>query len=168
MNKKIAIILLFVLLPVLASAQLKSQAEGLDMKKILKYGINPIGLFSNSFIDPNKFQMTQSYSMSVGSFGGQSMSQAMYLNTMSYQISNPLSFSLQWGYLMNQPLGGGNKSIGFNPSFPSNGGFFISGAQLKYTPSENTELKIEFRQMPYNPYYYNYGNPFYFRNDRDF
>ena len=136
MKKQLSILFIIFCLPLLTSAQLKSQADGLDMKKILRYGMNPIGIFSKSLLDPDKFQMTQSYTMSMGSFGGQSIGQAMYLNTMSYQISNPLSISLQWGYLMNQPLGGDKKTVGFQPYLPSNGGFFISGAQLKYTPME--------------------------------
>lgn len=172
MIKKLTLVFLLVSVPLVASAQLKSQANGLDMRKILQFGVNPIGVFSKSFLDPEKFHMSQSYSFSVGSFGGSSMNQAMYLNTMSYQISNPLSVSMQWGYMMNQPLGGGeNKALGFNYGLPFNNGFFISGAQLKYQPSENTVLKIEFRQMPYNPYYYNSyytGSLFNFREDREF
>jgi hypothetical protein len=171
--KKTTLVLLLVCVPLVASAQLKSQENGLDMRKLLQFGVNPIGVFSNSFLDPDKFHMSQSYSFGVSSFGGSSMNQAMYLNTMSYQISNPLSVSLQWGYMMNQSMGGGeNKAFGFNNGLPFNNGFFISGAQLRYTPSENTELRIEFRQMPYNPYSYNpysnYGSPFNFREDREF
>ncbi len=150
--RKITTTLLLILLPVFASAQLKSQESGLDISKILRYGINPIGIFSGSFLNPDKFHMSQSYSYTMSSFGGASIGQAMYLNTMSYQISNPLSVSLQWGYLMNQ-TSGGDKAMGFNSGLPFNNGLFISGAQLKYNPSPNTEFKIEFRQLPYNPYY---------------
>lgn len=158
MYKKAIAGLLLILLPSFVSAQLKSHEKGLDMRKVLKYGLNPIGLVSGSLLDSDKFNMSQSYRVSVGSFGGHSYSQAMYLNTMSYQISNPLSFKLQWGYLMNQPFGGNNKALGFNQGLPFNNGFFISGAQIKYQPSENTELKLEFRQVP-SRYYY--GIPYY-------
>ncbi len=156
MLKKTVVVVFLLLIPVFTFAQLKSQSNGIDLRTILRYGAKPIGLFSNALLDPNKFSMSQSYSMTMTGFGGNAIGQAVYLNTMSYQISNPLSFKLQWGYLMNQPLGGGEKNaMGFNTGLPFNNGFFISGAQLKYKPWENTELKLEFRQMPYryNPYY---------------
>ena len=152
MFRKIITTLLLILLPVLVSAQLKSQEKGLDISKILRYGINPVGIFSGSFLNPDKFHMSQSYSYSMSTFGGNSMGQAMYLNTMSYQFSDPLSFTLQWGYTMNQSLGE-NKALGFNQNLPFNNGLFISGAQLKYKLSQNSEFKIEFSRVPYNSYY---------------
>jgi len=153
MNKRILIIGLFLLLPVLASAQLKSQANGLDMRTILRYGTNPIGWVASPLLNPERFHMTQSYSFSVGSLGGSAFSQAMYLNTMHYQISDPLTLSLQWGFMMNRPLGGQDKLGLMNSPFFRNG-FFFSGAQLRYTPTKNTQLMLEIRQNPYNYYLY--------------
>lgn len=152
MFRKIIVTLLLILLPVLVSAQLKSQEKGVEISKILRYGISPVGLFSGSFLNSDKFHMSQSYSYSMSTFGGNSMGQAMYLNTMSYQFSDPLSFTLQWGYTMNQSFGE-NKALGFNRNLPFSNGLFISGAQLKYKPTKNSELKIEFSRVPYNSYY---------------
>jgi len=157
MMRKMITLVLMVLGPTFAVAQLKNNVNGLDIRNVLRYGLNPVGMISGSLLDPNKFHMTQSYIMSVGSLGGQSISQAMYLNTMSYQITNPLCFTLQWGYLMNQPFG--SQAAGLNNALPFKDGFFISGAQLQYKPSTNTEIKLEFRQVPYDSYYYR--NPYY-------
>lgn len=157
MVKKSVCILLLVFLPSLASGQLKSQ-NGVDLQTVLRYGLNPIGLVSGSLLDPNRFHISQSYSISFMNFGSQSISQAMYLNTMTYQISTPLSFSLQWGLMMNKNLGTGG--LGIQSNSPFNNGLFISGAQLRYAPSANTEFKLELRQYP-NQYFY--GTPFHGR-----
>lgn len=149
--KKAIVFLIFMSLPVVTSAQLKSQESSLDMRKILRYGMNPIGIFTGSFLNPEKFHMSQSYSIIMSNYAGQTIGQAMYLNTMRYQISTPLSFTMQWGYLMSQPLGSA-RGLGFNQGLPFNHGFFISGAQLKYTPTKNTEFKLEFNRLPYNYY----------------
>ena len=50
MLKKITVVVLLLLIPVFVFAQLKSQSNGVDLQKILKYGTNPIGLFSNSLL----------------------------------------------------------------------------------------------------------------------
>ena len=156
--KKFVYLLLLLLLPMMASAQLKSK-DGIDVKDVLHYGLNPIGLISGSIFNPDRFHMTQSYSVSFMNYGNNSLSRTMYLNTMTYQISNPLSVSLQWGIQMNNNLSSNNK-LGLQPNLPFNNGLFISGAQLKYAPSENTEFKLELRQYPGS---YLYGMPYIFR-----
>ncbi len=156
--KKVLLITVLLFLPALTAAQLKSQASGLNMAQILRSGTNSIGLLSGAFLSPDRFQMTQSYSISMGSMGGHSFTQAMYLNTMNYKISDPLSLSLQWGVMMNGLPGMGG--LGLNNELPFKNGFFISGAQLKYTPTPNTELKIEFRRNPYGYWGRPYGQIF--------
>jgi|Deesub1362B_J571_1020462.scaffolds.fasta_scaffold01565_8 hypothetical protein len=152
MRKKIIVVGLFLLLPVMASAQLKSQATGLDMRTVLRFGMNPIALISSPLLNSDRFHMSQSYSFVIGSFGGSAYTQAVYLNTMSYRISDPLTLSVQWGIMMNRPLG--DPKLGTSPNLFFRNGLFFSGAQLKYTPSANTQLFLEVRRVPYNYYLY--------------
>jgi len=96
--------------------------------------------------DPSKIKMDQSYTLSVGTFGAQSITQGMYLNTLSYQFTTPLSMKVQWGF-MHQPFGMNDLASQF----------FISGAELKYQPFKNTSFRLQFRQYPrgyYSPYDY--------------
>jgi len=133
--------------------QLKNQDKPIQIKQEL---IRPsqdkfLGL---SIFDPSKFSMQHSFSMSYFSLGGKGVSQGLYLNTMTYQISSPLLLRLQWG-IQNFPY---NSLAKNNPAFQ--GGFFLSGAELQYKPSDKLEMKLQFNSMPgyYNSYMYD--NPF--------
>jgi len=149
MNKKIFLILLIaIILPSLLTAQLKRQDNPVEIKKELLQPSNQYLGFS--LIDPSRLTMSHSVSMSHFSMGGRGLSQTMYLNTLQYQIANPLMLKVQWG-IQNYPYNSFSKD---NPAFQN--GFFLSGAELKYQPNDKFEMKLQYRSMPgmYNPYYY--------------
>ncbi len=98
----VLLMLMLVLLPVLAFGQLKEQLQPQSFSQLLT---RPQGLVGLIGLNPKRFSMQQSYSLSYTSLGGQNFSQGVYLNTMSYQVADPLQVSLQWG-VMNQPLRG--------------------------------------------------------------
>ena len=155
MKKILPIILLVALLgsyPVFG--QLKNQDKPIQIKQELMRPIQDrfLGL---SIFDPSKFSMQHSFSMSYFSLGGRGVSQGLYLNTMTYQVSSPLLLKLQWG-IQNFPY---NSLAKNNPAFQ--GGFFLSGAELQYKPSDKLEMRIQFNRMPGNMYNsYMYDNPF--------
>lgn len=136
-------------------AQQKSLIKPFDLSAVLRsLTTNSAGQFSLLGVNPDNFQMQHSYEMSVFSSGGQSLSQAIYLNTIKYKISEPLSLTFQWG-VQHQPFGNmGNSNF-------STRGAFVSGAQLKYQPNDKFMLKISYNSYPngvnpyYNRYYYN-------------
>ena len=97
-------------------------------------------------LDPNKFSMSHSYSLTVGSGG---YSSGLYLNTMQYRFSNPLTLYLQLG-IQHHPFG--NK---FGNTTQQNQ-MFISGAGLRYKPSENFGLYLEYSNAPASAYYQQY------------
>jgi hypothetical protein len=138
------------LVPNLCLAQYKTDkkvnmAQALTQPKLT-------GLLDVIGFNPNKFRMTQSYTLSVGSFGGNSYHQGLYLNTMSYQFSNALTTYLQLG-VAHQPLG----SMLHNDFGESGTKAFVSGAGLEYRPSDKVSLQVEFSQVPnsvYSPYRY--------------
>lgn len=134
--------------------QLKSQDKPAQIKhEIIRPNQN--SLIGLSIFDPSKFSMSHSFSMSFFSIGGKGVSQGLYLNTLSYQIANPLLLRVQWG-IQNYPY---NSLAKNHPAFQS--GFFLSGAELQYKPSDKLEMKLQFNSMPnymYNGYWYE--NPY--------
>ncbi len=95
MNKKnlTGLIVCLLILPTLAFGQLKQDGK-INMAQALTKPKTLVGLIG---LDPNKFSMSHSYSLSFTSFGGQSYNQGLYLNTMMYQLSNPIKMYFQFG-----------------------------------------------------------------------
>ncbi len=95
-------------------------------------------------LDPSRFRMRQSYSLSYMSGGAGSGSVGMYMNNIEYQLFKPLTLRVGLGYL-HQPFGSrGANSAGL----AVDDGFFIPSAGLEYRPSENFLLMVDFRQYP--------------------
>jgi hypothetical protein len=154
MKAKTFVALLFTvafLIPNFCMAQFKSEknvnmAQALTQPKLT-------GLLDVIGFNPDKFSMHQSYSLTFGSFGGNSYHQGLYLNTMSYQFSNAVTTYLQLA-LAHQPLG----SMMQNDQGQNGTKAFVSGAGLEYKPTDNFSLQVEFSQVPgsmYSPYGYN-------------
>ncbi len=146
--RKSIITLIILLTPLLASAQFKTQAKSMPLSDRLKSG--QTGSFGILGLDPSRFSMQHSYSMSYASIGGKGFTQGLYLNTMTYQFSIPLTVSLQLGMAHNPLQGANTASILQN-------GFFVSGAQIRYQPSKNTVLQFNFQQTPYQSFPGYYG-----------
>lgn len=149
--KKIAFVLLALIIPTLAAAQLKEQTQPVPFSHLLTAPFNkPQGLIGLLGLNPQRFSMQQSYSLSYLSAGGQGFSQGLYLNTMGYRVADNMQVALQWG-VRNQPLGA------FGVPGVNQSGFFLSGASLEYKPSRNTALSVQFSSYPthdYLPYRY--------------
>ncbi len=145
------ILLATAVIPSVAGAQLKNETVGKQHFSNNLTQTNPRSFLSTLGLDPSKFQMQHSYSLSFMNFGGTSLSQGMYLNTMSYQLSAPLSVSLQLGMTHNPLQGTGVNS-------PFTNGFFVSGANLEYKPSKNFQMSVG-----YNAYPSSYHNGYYSR-----
>lgn len=143
----IPVIILLCLYPITVSAQsIYGQDDG-DVAQMMQSpeykNSNRTGILG---LDLSKLEINHSYSMFFSTFGNNSFTQGMYLNTISYQFSMPLSMKLQWG-VTHQPFGQGfqNSNIGNQ--------FFISGAELRFEPKENMVFKLQFRQIPAGAYY---------------
>ena len=136
------VLIVFLAIPAISQAQLRSQdKENVNMSSVLRNGGGQIGGVLHSLgLDPSKFSMTHSYSLSFGNVGGYGMSQGMYLNTMRYQVSDPLQVSLQWG-VTHSPLQ--------SQSMPSMGSsFFVSGASIDYKPSKSFHVGVQYSSYP--------------------
>ncbi len=130
-------------------AQLKSQLPkplGVeDAIQIPGLGSKSLGL---NFIDPDRFFMNQSYSLSYSSWGGGS-SMGVYQNQMSYIFSDKLMLRTRLGF-MHDPL-----NMGSNTMSPTNlTDKLIYGFDLNYQPKDNVFFNIRFDKAPY---YYRSG-----------
>ena len=148
--------LILLLIPCLAFAQLKKDSKQPDFTNILA---KPENSFLMSFLDPSKFQMNHSFSMSFGAGGGQQMLQNAYVNTMFFQFSENLTLTTDLGIMQTPYHTFGENSSVSNPQF-------FGGAQLNYKISDKSFLQLRFESVPYN--YFNsrnnYYDPFYRSN----
>lgn len=154
MEKKMVLGILFLSLlgTSVAAAQIKTSESNI---------VQPTSLTDNSkgflsaLLDPSKFSMSHSYSVSLFSVGKQTFSQGLYLNTMNYKFSDPLTMQVRIGF-MHQPLG--SMGLTSNPYDNQNGKLFLQRARLQYKPSENMSFTIDYQVLPssmyYSPYYY--------------
>ncbi|MBN2105437.1 hypothetical protein JW835_15465 [bacterium] len=107
--------------------------------------------FLNYLIDPAKFEMSHSYSLSYLSSGDRSTNVGLYLNTMTYRFSDPLLMQLRIGY-MHQPFGGDRSTLS-----SQQGNFFLQGAHLLYRPTKNMIISFDYESYPFmmvSPYRY--------------
>lgn len=102
-------------------------------------------------INPENFTMQHSYSMSYSAFGAQGVALGRYTNTMDYKFSDKLDARAAVSF-QHSPYSTFDK--GMQKSLT---GIFLDRAEINYRPTENTLLRVSFRQMPN---YYGYGSPF--------
>ena len=94
-----------------------------------------------SLLDPSRFRIHNSYSLSFLSGSGQSGSIGLFMSTIDYQISRPLSLRVGLGYL-HQPLGFLKNTTG-----PGQGRI-LPNATLDYRPSDKFHFILDFRTVP--------------------
>ena len=143
MNKFKFLIILLLVVPIVAFGQLKKDLKQPDFSNVLVQQNNPNSVFS--FLDPSKFKMSHSVSMSYSAFGGESVVMNTYINTIDYQFNDKLSLRTNLG-IMGSPY----NSIP-NNSFLNEQQFF-GGAEINYRPSNNTVLSLSFQSLPYSYY----------------
>lgn len=132
--------LLFIFaLSTVANAQLREmQSKSSDYSgPIVKE--NSGGTFSNLF----NMEMNHSYSMTFSSMGGQYQNVNAYTNTMHFFFTDDLTGRVDLS-LLHSPFGGNsymnNNAVGTE--------FIISNAELNYQISDNSNISIQFRQIP--------------------
>jgi hypothetical protein len=142
-------VILFAVLPHLLTGQENSNGQTFLARSSTDYlgsGLSR-GL---SLLDPSRFSMSHSYTVSFTSSGGEGHMMGLYMNTMNYQFSDPLSVTVHVGY-RHQPFAPANT----RQLEDATG--VLSGFELEYRPAKNFFLKIEYGATPYlsNPYFRN-------------
>jgi len=151
--KIVAIITVLLVLVNPGFSQYKSQVEELPSLEQAIRMPNPKDQTGFNLLDPNRFFMNQSYSLSMGFSGNQNASMGMYLNNMTYMFSKDLILNARLGFV-HDPLQMGNNMTNTNMSEN-----LIYGADILYRPMENMTLKLSIDKAPYsrNSYYSPYG-----------
>ena len=149
-------LLAIVLVTTFASAQFKAKSNDEPSVSQSLIRSDDSGLLFGWF-DPGKLKMTQSYSLSYQTFGQNGLALGVYTNSLSYQISNPLSVQMDVS-VMHSPYNTFGDKLGKSLS-----GIYLSRAQINYKPSDNMLFQVQFRQLPPSLYYggYGYGDPFW-------
>ena len=131
--KKILIIVILVFVLTLALNSYAQQSSIIKTERINNF----TQVFSKyGLLDPAKFDMKQSLSMSYQSNGKQSLMSNMYVNTLSYQISKPLSMKIH--------LGVAHSPSAFSNVLESDETHFLPGLELTYKPSKNFIIHFEY------------------------
>ena len=96
---------------------------------------------SLSLLDPMRFSMSQSYSVGFFSDGKSGQMQGMYLNTIKYRFTRPISLQFQVGYVRSSGL--------FGPQYTSaSGQLFIPKFELRYQPTRSVLFTVRFQSWP--------------------
>jgi len=146
------------LIPTLTKAQFKPNKNTPSISDKIGVPYSPVtSIFS--FIDPSKFNMQQSYSVSFLSGGGHTGSVGLYTNRLSYTISQNLQIIADIGYL-HQPFSGlGNMPLSLDK------GQLLFGGELRYKPTDNSLIQLRIENAPNymwqrNQNYSNYYSPY--------
>lgn len=133
----------------ISQAQLrKDQQQASDLTgSIIKEDPSEGANWGNLF----NMRMDHSYSMSFSSVGGQTQNINAYTNTMHFFFSEDLTGRVDL-QLLHSPFG--NSFMG-NQHSGSGIDFRIRNAELNYELSENSNISIQFQQLP--GYGYGYG-----------
>lgn len=103
--------------------------------------------FFSRFLDPTRFSMHQTYSMSFLSGGGQSTGLTMFTNTFAYQASDALFISADVSAVYSPFSTLGSK---FQQDI---NGIYLSSARLDWKLGDHTFMRVEYNGMPYTNYY---------------
>ena len=156
--KVVLIVLLVAAAPVMAGVG----DDGLGLNNYLRSGgNNTLGLKSFGFLDPSRMNFGTSYSMSYATAGGQGLMQGLFMETIGYRLSNPVSLTFNVGF-QHTPYSS------FGPDGITKSARFVGGAALDWRPTQNMFLHFEVASFPsygayqYNPYWnpYPYNSPF--------
>lgn len=101
------------------------------------------------FIDPAKFSMSHSYSLSYGMGGGNALALGVYTNTMRYAFNDKLNLRVD-ANVVHSPY----STFGKNVTDQING-IYIGNAELNYKPTDNFFISLQYRNLP--GYGYGYG-----------
>ncbi|MCK9408948.1 MAG: hypothetical protein WCX28_01225 [Bacteriovoracaceae bacterium] len=107
-----------------------------------------------SLFNPNNFHMRHSYSASYSMGGGTGIALQRYTNTMLYQFLPNLEARVDLS-LQQSPYSTFEYRLQnqFNKAF-------VSRVELNYRPTDNTVIRLQYREIPYSYFGSRYNRPF--------
>jgi hypothetical protein len=153
MVKKLSLLLVLLCGVTVAQAQFRGQeprnpsvAEG-----VMRSDASDYSLFSLDHLE-----MRHSVTMSYGMTGDHGLGSSMYVNSMRYRISEPLSVRADVGMML--------TTFGSASSFIQNdiSRIFLKRASVDYVPSKDIRFSLQYRNEPYLSRYggWNHGMGF--------
>jgi hypothetical protein len=120
-------------------------SKDFEMRDMLRPGPGQTRATTSFTVDqPSRFSMQQSYSLSAMSGPGGSMSSGLYLNTLSYQLSAPLTFSVDVGF--HTPIH--STVAGLDAEAGGAGSIVLPRMGLEYRPSDRLTMNLELVNLP--------------------
>ena len=130
-----------------------------------------VGALLSKIFNPSVFQMSHSFEMSAGSFGGNGYSMGMYTNTLTWNFSPKLAARMDIAVAYS-PQNRFAQSSGFAQQRPE---VFLRNASVLWKPSDKVSVHFQVHQNPYayrsmmeyGPYghrrnYHLFGSPFWY------
>jgi len=159
-GKTILTVAILLVVTNIGSAQFKSQAQQENrVSEGLLQQSAPLRFLG--WFNPDMFHMSHFIDFSYQMIGGQGISLGTYTNSMTYQFSDNLNAraDLSLSYSPYSSL----STFGKKNDLSS---FYLSRAQINYKPWDNVLLQLQYRAVPYSPYYYYspFYNPWYKEN----
>ena len=116
---------------------------------------------SLSILNPSRFHMSQSYSFMYSSSGYGSYSLGMYLNSLEYQVSDPLRIRIDVAYV-HQP-----GALFSGTGAGSQNGMILPGISVNWQPSKYFQMRFDYRQYPslYRGLDFESSNPYQFSGE---
>jgi hypothetical protein len=96
-----------------------------------------------SLLDPDRFSMQQSYSISYLSYNGRGQTIGLYLNSMKYELSNSMNLDVTLGWL-HQP----SRVFTRSDRGVSDYGHIMPNVRFLYQPSEKFRFQISYESVP--------------------
>lgn len=107
---------------------------------------------ASSFLDMSRISLSHSVSMGYYSSGSNSVMVNEYIAGLKYKISDPLTLRLDLGMSY-------SPYSTFQAPGEQSADFYLKSASLDYKPSESFRMRIDFRNINQNDYFFN-RNPF--------
>ena len=137
-------IVLLALLALLAAAPVRAQDWGTTTASNPTYtGISSSsprgGLLPTSLFDPRKFSISNSlvFGYSSGGSGYGNGSAGLFTSSLGYQLKSNMALHVNVGAHMNPAFGGSDKTSGV----------FLEGATFDWRPTNNSLLRVEYRDI---------------------
>ena len=141
------IVMLIFIIPAFVFGQLKKDSEKVNISNTLQSGAVQNSILG--FLDPSKFQMSHSFSVSYASMAGAGVVMNTYLNTINYKFSDQLSIRTKLG-IMSSPY----NTLPNQPYLKD--AQFFGGAEVIYRPTDNSAVMLRIESVPAN-YFYHQG-----------
>jgi hypothetical protein len=119
-------------------------------------GVTRSAVSESPLFSLDRLEMTHSVTMSYGMSGDHGLGGSMYINSLRYSISKPLSVRADIGMML--------TTFGSASSFIQNdiSRIFLKRASVDYVPSKDFRLTLQYRNEPYLSRYggWNHGTGF--------